>query len=140
MLAPRLTRAGSGVLAVPESASEWRLDAGSGGSLDDLSLVHAPEMAAPLQAGQIRVGVRAGGLNFRDVLIALGMYPGAGAIGGEGAGVVLELGPGVKDLALGDRVTGLCAFGPVSVVDRRLVARVPEKWTLTRPRPCRSRS
>ena len=29
-----------------------------------------------LGVGQVRVGVRAGGLNFRDVLLALGVYPG----------------------------------------------------------------
>ena len=32
--------------------------------------------------------MRAGGLNFRDVLIALGMYPGEATLGSEGAGVV----------------------------------------------------
>ena len=38
--------------------------------------------------------MRAAGLNFRDVLIALGIYPGeAGPIGSEGAGVVIEVGP-----------------------------------------------
>ena len=67
----------------------------------------APEAAAPLAAGQVRVAVRAAGLNFRDVLIALGMYPGAAVLGGEGAGVVLEAGPGVAGLAAGDRVMGL---------------------------------
>ena len=45
----------------------------------------------------MRVAVRAAGLNFRDVLIGLGMYPGGGMMGGEVAGVVLETGPGVPD-------------------------------------------
>ena len=34
-------------------------------------------------AGEVRVGVRAAGLNFRDVLIALGMYPGDAPLGSE---------------------------------------------------------
>ena len=38
------------------------------------------------------------GVNFRDVLVALGMYPGAAELGAEGAGVVIEVG------ARGDRV------------------------------------
>ena len=87
--------------------AEWCLDAGGGGTLEDLSLVPAPEMVGSLGSGQVRVGVRAGGLNFRDVLIALGMYPGEAVVGGEGAGVVLECGPGVEGLAVGDRVMGL---------------------------------
>jgi NADPH:quinone reductase-like Zn-dependent oxidoreductase/acyl carrier protein len=117
---------------VPEGdVSAWRLGAGAGGTLEDLSLVPAPEMAQPLEPGQVRVGVRAGGLNFRDVLIALDMYPGEATVGGEGAGVVLELGPEVEDLAVGERVMGLLAggFGPVSIVDRRLITRVPEGWS-----------
>ncbi|HEY2201553.1 MAG TPA: polyketide synthase dehydratase domain-containing protein, partial [Solirubrobacteraceae bacterium] len=132
ILAPRLARAESDrALAAPDGVSEWRLDAGAGGTLEDLSLVPAPEMAGALERGQIRVGVRAGGLNFRDVLIALGMYPGEAVIGGEGAGVVLELGAGVEGLAVGDRVMGLMAggFGPVSVSDRRSVVRIPEGWS-----------
>jgi NADPH:quinone reductase-like Zn-dependent oxidoreductase/acyl carrier protein len=131
MFAPRLARAGSGgVLAAPEGVSEWRLDAGTKGTLEELSLVPAPEMAEPLGPRQVRVSVRAGGLNFRDVLIALDMYPGEAAMGGEGAGVVLELGAEVKGLAVGDRVMGLFSgFGPVSAADHRLIARIPEGWS-----------
>jgi acyl transferase domain-containing protein/NADPH:quinone reductase-like Zn-dependent oxidoreductase/acyl carrier protein len=132
ILAPRLARAEPDrALTAPADVSEWRLDAGGSGTLEDLSLVPAPEAAEPLERGQIRVGMRAAGLNFRDVLIALGVYPGEAAIGGEGAGVVLELGAGVEDLAVGDRVMGLLAggFGRVSVSDRRLVARVPAGWS-----------
>ena len=78
---------------------QWRLEAGGGGTFEDLALVACPEVGGALRAGQVRVGVRAAGVNFRDVLIALGMYPGGGSVGGEGAGVVLEVGPGVEDLA-----------------------------------------
>jgi polyene macrolide polyketide synthase len=131
---PRLARVGSGgVLAVPGGVGEWRLHAGVGGTLEDLSLVSAPEMAGVLEPGQVRVGVRVGGLNFRDVLIALGMYPGEAVVGGEGAGVVLEVGPGVEGLVVGDRVMGLFSgLGPVLVTDCRLVVRVPEGWSFAR--------
>ena len=41
--------------------------------LDGVSLVAAPELLSePLEPGQVRVSVRAAGMNFRDVLIALG--------------------------------------------------------------------
>ena len=58
--------------------------------------------------------VEASGLNFRDVLNALGMYPGdAGPLGGECAGTVVAVGPGVSDLRVGDAVMGL-AFGSLA--------------------------
>ncbi len=130
---PRLERvdAGAGVLAAPAGGGAWRLDAGAGGTFEELSLVPSPEGQAPLEPGEVRIGVRAGGLNFRDVLIALGMYPDEATVGSEGAGVVLEVGPGVEDLAVCDRVMGLLrgGFGPVAVTDRRLVVRVPEGWS-----------
>ena len=59
-------------------------------------MVAHPDAQAPLAPGEVRVAVRAAGLNFRDVLDTLGMYPGdPGRWAVEGAGVVLEVGPGV---------------------------------------------
>ncbi|MFB7666047.1 type I polyketide synthase [Kitasatospora sp. NPDC056138] len=131
----RLARAaGDTGLLPPDGTAPWRLDIADKGTLENLRLVAAPEAAEPLAAGQVRIAVRAAGLNFRDVLGALGMYPGEVQLGGEGAGVVLETGPGVSDLAPGDRVMGLLtgAFGPQTVVDRRMVARMPAGWSFTR--------
>jgi NADPH:quinone reductase-like Zn-dependent oxidoreductase/acyl carrier protein len=78
--------------------------------------------------------VRAAGLNFRDVLIALDLYPGQAVMGSEGAGVVLETGPGVTGLVPGDRVTGMlgAGFGPVAVTDARLLAPIPGHWSFAR--------
>ncbi len=138
VLVPRLVRAGSdgSGLTVPAGVSEWCLRDGEGGSLDDLSLVAAAEPGRVLGEGEVRVGVRAAGLNFRDVLVALGVvnldaHPGSGGVGGEGAGVVLGVGPGVVGFQLGDRVMGLFdgAFGPVAVADQRLLAGVPDGWS-----------
>jgi mycoketide-CoA synthase len=130
--APRLARVDSSArMVVPDGVSRWRLVSGDEGSLDSLSLVAVDEPSRALGAGEVRVGVRAAGLNFRDVLIALGVYPEKASMGGEGAGVVLEVGPGVVGLEPGDRVMGLLteAFGPVAVSDRRLLAGLPEGWS-----------
>ncbi|MEU4981260.1 type I polyketide synthase [Streptomyces sp. NPDC021969] len=130
-LAPRLTAAAAGALTPPHGEPHWRLDAVPRGSLDNLQLVPAPEATQPLAPGQVRVEMRAAGLNFRDVLNALGMYPGEVVMGGEGAGVVTETGPDVTGLRTGDRVMGLFsgAFGPQTTCDADVLCRVPEGWS-----------
>ncbi|WP_206779087.1 acyltransferase domain-containing protein, partial [Frankia sp. CpI1-P] len=105
---PRLVRSeGEDRLRPPGPSSTWRLDVTEPGTLENLALVPAPDVDTPLAAGQVRVAVRAAGLNFRDVLLALGMYPGTAAFGSEGAGIVVEVAPDVTGLSPGDRVMGL---------------------------------
>ncbi|MFI7311737.1 SDR family NAD(P)-dependent oxidoreductase [Streptomyces hygroscopicus] len=132
-LIPRLSRNAAGrVLEAPAGTSAWKLGTTGGGTLDNLSLLPDPAAQAPLAPGYVRIAVRAAGLNFRDALIAIGMYPDDHAtMGGEGAGVVLEVGPGVTDLAPGDRVMGMinASFGPVAVADRRQIVPMPRGWT-----------
>ncbi len=118
-------------LALPAGESAWRLAAGGGGTLEDLVIQPCPEAQAPLQAGQVRVQVAAVGVNFRDVVAALGMYPGeAPPLGAEGAGVVTEIAPGVSGVAVGDSVMGfLGGAGPLAVVDQQLVTPMPQGWS-----------
>ncbi|MFF7079576.1 SDR family NAD(P)-dependent oxidoreductase [Streptomyces lavendulae] len=131
VLAPRLVRADrrhGTALRAPADSSPWRLDFAGRRTLEQLALVPCPEADAPLLPGQIRVALRAAGVNFRDVLMTLGMVPAtAGLPGGEGAGLVLEVGEGVAGLAPGDRVMGLFSggIGPVTVADAGLVTRIP---------------
>lgn len=121
---PRLTRARRG---------PWRWAVRTAGTIDGLATVDCSEVLAPLADGQVRIAVRAAGVNLRDVLLALGMYPGEAELGAEGAGVVLAAGPGV-DLEPGARVFGLLSggFGPITIADRRMVRRMPDNWTFTR--------
>ncbi|MFH9074525.1 type I polyketide synthase [Streptomyces alboflavus] len=132
---PRLTRAAGGDLDVPAGTS-WQLGVTGRGTLENLALLPVADDAddfggRTLAAGEVRVSVRAAGVNFRDALIALGIYPGAAQMGTEGAGVVVEIGPGVTDLAVGDRVLGLIdgGFGPLAVADARMLARMPQGWS-----------
>ncbi|MEU2058610.1 SDR family NAD(P)-dependent oxidoreductase [Streptomyces bungoensis] len=130
---PRLAPAHTGSpLLPPPGEAAWRLDVTAPGTLDNLALVACPEVTGPLAPGEVRVAMRATGVNFRDVLVCLGMLD-REVPGREGAGVVLETGPGVTGLAPGDRVLGLFsgAYGPVAVTDHRLLARVPEDWSFT---------
>jgi NADPH2:quinone reductase len=84
-------------------------------------------------AGEVRVDVRAAGVNFPDVLITQGKYqfkpPPPFVPGGEIAGVVDAIGPGVTTVAVGDRVAATMLFGAFAervVVPEAAVARLPE--------------
>ncbi|WP_370381429.1 SDR family NAD(P)-dependent oxidoreductase [Catenulispora sp. GAS73] len=121
-----------GVLTPGTDGGPWRLAATASGTLDQLALLPYPEADAPLRPGQVRLALRAAGLNFRDVIVTLGLVTtDTRALGGEGAGVVLEVGPGVEDLRVGDRVMGLLSggVGPTTVTERDLLTAIPEDWS-----------
>ncbi|MEU1806424.1 SDR family NAD(P)-dependent oxidoreductase [Streptomyces sp. NPDC019937] len=133
--APRLTRAGaagSGGLVAPVAQPAWRLAVEGAATIENVTPVPCPEVLEPLGPGEVRIAIHAAGVNFRDALIAVGMYPGGGVFrGSEGAGVVTDIGAGVTGLAVGDRVMGLFegAFGSLAVADARMVVAIPDGWT-----------
>ena len=65
--------------------------------------------------GQVRIRVRAAGLNFAEVMAAQGLYPDAPrppcVVGYEVAGVIDALGAGARGHAAGQRVLALTHFG-----------------------------
>jgi NADPH:quinone reductase-like Zn-dependent oxidoreductase len=65
--------------------------------------------------GQIRIAVRAAGINFADTLARVGLYPDAPkppcVLGYEVAGEVETVGEGVDDWKVGDRVVAGTRFG-----------------------------
>lgn len=97
------------------------------GALDELRWA-----AAPIQApgpGEVRVRVHFVGVNFRDVLLSLGVYAGTdGVLGAECCGVVEAIGADVHDLRLGDRVFGLAQGSMASsvVVPAAFVVPLPD--------------
>ncbi|MEV3861576.1 SDR family NAD(P)-dependent oxidoreductase [Streptomyces sp. NPDC050095] len=129
---PRLRReSGQGTLTVPDGDEPWLLDITEKGTLEHLALLPDAQAGAELGPNDIRLELRAAGLNFRDVLIGLGMYPTEAQIGSEGAGIVLEVGSAVTGLAPGDAVMGLltAGTGPQVVTDHRGVTRIPAGWS-----------
>ncbi len=91
------------------------------GGLDALGWeLREPRALGP---GEVEIDVHAAGLNFRDMMWAMGLLPEEALIDGfagpsfglECAGIVRALGPGVNDLAVGDRVT---AFAPAALSTR----------------------
>jgi NADPH2:quinone reductase len=80
---------------------------------------------------QVRVRIAAAGLNFIDIYFRAGLYPRPlpFVVGLEGAGVVEALGPGVRALAVGDRVTWASVPGSYAeqvVAPESQLVRVPD--------------
>jgi NADPH:quinone reductase len=96
------------------------------------------EIEAPRAGpGQIVVAVAAVGANFPDSLIIADKYqekpPRPFSPGGEIAGVVCEVGPGVSDFAVGDRVLAMIIWGGLRekvAVDAWRCAKVPDAMPL----------
>jgi synaptic vesicle membrane protein VAT-1 len=65
--------------------------------------------------GEVRIRVRAAGINFADLMARVGLYPDAPklpcVIGYEASGVIDAIGSGVTRFAVGDRVFGMPRFG-----------------------------
>jgi NADPH:quinone reductase-like Zn-dependent oxidoreductase len=86
--------------------------------------------------GEVRVAVRAAGVNFADLMARQGLYPDAPklptVVGYEFAGVVDAVGEGVERPAVGDPVLGGSRFGGYAeqvVTGARNVMALPEDWS-----------
>jgi NADPH:quinone reductase-like Zn-dependent oxidoreductase len=84
-------------------------------------------------AGEVRIRVRAAGVNFADCMARMGLYPDAPkvpcVVGYEVAGTVDEVGAGVGDVHVGDTVLALTRFGgyaEIVAVPAAQVVRVPD--------------
>ncbi|GER07476.1 NADPH:quinone oxidoreductase [Iodidimonas muriae] len=91
----------------------------------ELDMLKVEEVASPqMKPGHIRIGVRACGINFADILIVKGLYqekpPMPFTPGGEVAGEVLEVAPDVKGIKPGDRVMSMIGTG--GLAEEALVA------------------
>lgn len=71
--------------------------------------------ANALKHDEVRIKVHYSGLNFADVMMKLGLYPDAPSTpyipGYEVSGVVTEIGAGIEDLAIGQKICAGLAFG-----------------------------
>ena len=77
------------------------------GSHEDLEVQEIDPPGAPAE-GQVKVDIQARGIQFSDLVRIAGNYQDTSGlpfvVGGEGAGVVLEVGAGVENISVGDRV------------------------------------
>lgn len=108
----------------------YRLQIDKPGILTNLSL-NATARREP-DPDEIEICIKAGGINFRDVMKALGMYPGNPVdlkwFGDDFSGEVVRVGKNVTDLKPGDAVVGMApyCFRSYVTIHRRMVFRKPE--------------
>ncbi|HEY8810163.1 MAG TPA: medium chain dehydrogenase/reductase family protein [Solirubrobacterales bacterium] len=83
------------------------------GGYDVLQVQERPDPS--VGPGEVRVAVRAAGINFADTMARVGLYPDAPkppcVLGYEVAGEVESVGEGVSEFQVGDRVVGGTRFG-----------------------------
>jgi NADPH:quinone reductase-like Zn-dependent oxidoreductase len=83
------------------------------GGYDVLQVQERPEPS--VGPGEVRIAVKAAGINFADTMARVGLYPDAPkppcVLGYEIAGEVESVGEGVSEFRVGDRVVGGARFG-----------------------------
>ena len=118
-----------GPLPLPASGP-FRLRLDGSNSIDGLWIEQA-RRSQP-DAGQVELEVKAAGLNFSDVLKAMGLYPGITdaivPIGIECSGIVTAVGEGVDRFQPGDRVFGVApySFSSHAITNDYALAPVPK--------------
>ncbi len=127
----RLAHAADAALKLPPG-QPYRLEITTRGQLDHVALQPLTrQMPGP---GQVEIQVRATGLNFRDVLNVLDLYPGdPGPLGGECAGEITAVGSGVEHLKPGDQVLALApgSFASYALTLAEFVAPRPTQLSPT---------
>ena len=105
---------------------EWIMRSGDEGSLLDVNPV--PVETLTLESRQVRVRVEATGLNFSDVLVALGAQVPNASLGLEFSGHITETAPDVDEFSIGERVVGMGfgTFGTEITTHASLVAAAPK--------------
>ncbi|MBC7841910.1 MAG: type I polyketide synthase [Gemmatimonadaceae bacterium] len=125
-----VARLAPAVLVQDAGRNALRLEIRERGQLQNLALATVVR-TLPGQ-DEVEIEVRAAGLNFRDVLNALGAYPGdPGALGNECAGVVTAIGSNVTALRVGDEVIALPQGGLATHVIAPAVLTVRKPASMT---------
>ncbi|PHH89840.1 hypothetical protein CDD83_5136 [Cordyceps sp. RAO-2017] len=104
-----------------------RLVVGRYGQVDSMRWVQYPRPA--LEAHEVELDVRCVGLNFRDLLLAMGIVDDRkDSMGVEAAGVIARVGSAVRHVKAGDRVMAIfnSCFSTRTAIPAQLVALIPE--------------
>lgn len=128
--AARLVTASNGTTQFElPSDPNWIVAAGDEGSLADVRTSVLP--TTKLEPRHVQVQVEAAGVNFSDVLVALGAQVPNASLGLEFSGYVTDVGEDAREFSVGQRVFGMGfgTFGPRISTHADLVAHAPDQLT-----------
>ncbi|KAJ6032737.1 Fum1p [Penicillium herquei] len=97
------------------------------------SLKWAPYEPEVLQNGYVEIETQYTALNFRDIMIAMGLLGTIDEVGLEGAGVITRVAPDVQGIKVGDRV----AFGGIGtlrssvLIQYKRCKRIPDELSMS---------
>ncbi len=122
-----------------DDATSYALPVPKSGALDGLAWTDVEHR--PPGPGEVKINVRAVGLNFRDVMLAMGLLPDAvvedgfvgATLGMECAGDVVAIGSGVEGVAVGDAVVGMAprSFSALVTAPSHTVRQMPSDLAYT---------
>ncbi|KAI0889325.1 fatty acid synthase S-acetyltransferase [Annulohypoxylon maeteangense] len=115
-------------LLVSESGDKAVLDVGTPGRLNTLHWVQQPR--EEIRSDEVELDVHSAGLNFRDILVAMGIVElPKRQFGLEAAGIVTRVGADVENIKVGDRVCCLRkhAYSTSLTTPEMFCAKLPDR-------------
>ena len=105
----------------------------SPGLLNTLCFVDDTDSSLPLGPSDVLVKVKATGVNFKDIMVAMGQLP-EKVLGQECSGIVHSIGSNVQDLIAGDRVCCLVGGAYKTYVRCHVsaVSKIPDNYSFAR--------
>ena len=102
----------------------------SPGLLDSLRFVDDDTSSLPLGPGEVLIKAKATGVNFKDIMVAMGQLP-EKVLGQECSGVIHSVGSDVQEMKAGDRVCCLVggAYKTYVRCDISAVAKIPDDYS-----------
>ena len=125
--------------AVPEpqpfvqTGRPLELRVGQVGQLNSIFFQDDSSLKCELGSDEVEISIKSTGMNFKDVVIALGQIPFYHKIGIECSGIVTAVGSNVTDISPGARVCAMAvgAYANFTRIPQHKVAKIPESLGFT---------
>ena len=115
-----------------ESPRALTLTIASPGLLDTLRFTDDPTFSLPLEPSEVLIKVKATGVNFKDIMVAMGQLP-EKVLGQECSGIIHSVGSRVQNMKAGDRACCLVGGAYKSYVRCHIsaVSKIPDDHSFT---------